>query len=137
MYKLAARNNCSFKIVHIARWLPDSIVPFFPLKCMGSPEKCTFIQFLSTVHAKVANPNPTNYIFLRSAINTLSIEHIKSPFFSKFKNRAGMPIIDVCPKVEYSGHSIQLVCLIVRNLVDCQNNSTDKIFLAAGTIATS
>ena len=27
------------------------------------------------MHAKVANSNPTNYIFLRSAINTLSIEH--------------------------------------------------------------
>ena len=32
---------------------------------------------LSTVHSKVANSNTTNYIFLRSAINTLSIEHIK------------------------------------------------------------
>ena len=42
----------------------------------------------STVHAKVANSNPTNYIFLRLAINTLSIEHTKSP---KFKNWAGMP----------------------------------------------
>ena len=42
-------------------------------------------QFLSTVHAKVANSNPTNYIFLRSAINTLSIEHIKSPFFQNLK----------------------------------------------------
>ena len=37
------------------------------------------------MHAKVANSNPTNYIFLRSAINTLSIEHIKSPFFQNFK----------------------------------------------------
>ena len=42
-------------------------------------------QFLSTVHAKVANSNPTNYIFLRSAINTLSIEHVKSPFFQNLK----------------------------------------------------
>ena len=48
-------------------------------------------QFLSTVHAKVANSNPTNYIFLRSAINTLSIEHLKSPFFQNLKNQAGMP----------------------------------------------
>ena len=46
---------------------------------------------LSTVHAtKVANSNPTNYIYLRSAINTLSPEHIKS---SKFKNKAGMPTL--------------------------------------------
>ena len=42
-------------------------------------------QFLSTVHAKLANYNPTNYIFMRSAINTLSIEHIKSPFFQNLK----------------------------------------------------
>ena len=56
------------------------------------PEKtCTFFQFLSTVHAKVVNSNPTNYIFLRSTIDTLSTEHIKSPFFPKFKNWAGMP----------------------------------------------
>ena len=55
---------------------------------MGSPgEKCTFFQFLSVVHAKVANSNPTNYIFPRSAINTLSIEHIKSPFFKNLKIR--------------------------------------------------
>ena len=86
MYKLAARSNCSFKIVQIARWLSDSIVPFFPLNVWGVPEKkCTFFQFLSTVHAKVANSNPINYIFLRSAINTLSIEHIKSPFFQNLK----------------------------------------------------
>ena len=39
-------------------------------------------QFLSTVHDKVANSNPTNYIFLRSAINTLSY---KSPFFQNLK----------------------------------------------------
>ena len=45
---------------------------------------CLF-QFLNTVHAKVANSNPTNYIFLRSAINALSIEHIKSPFFQNLK----------------------------------------------------
>ena len=37
------------------------------------------------MHAKVANSNPTNYIFLRLAINTLSIEHIKSPFFQNLK----------------------------------------------------
>ena len=86
MYKLAARSNCSFKIVQIARWLPDLIVPFFPLNVWGAPEKkCTFFQFLSTMHAKVANSSPTNYIFLRSAINTLSIEHIKSPFFQNLK----------------------------------------------------
>jgi len=40
------------------------------------------------VYAKVAISNPTNYIFLRSAINTLSIDLIKSPYF---KNQAGMP----------------------------------------------
>ena len=37
------------------------------------------------MHAKVVNSNPTNYIFLRLAINTLSIEHIKSPFFQSLK----------------------------------------------------
>ena len=37
------------------------------------------------MHAKVTNSNPTNYIFLRSAINTLSIEHIKSLFFQNLK----------------------------------------------------
>ena len=37
------------------------------------------------MHAKVANSNPTNYIFLRSAINTLSIEYIKNPFFQNLK----------------------------------------------------
>ena len=102
MYKLAARSNCSFKIVQIARWLPDSIVPYFPLKCMGNPgEKCTFFQFLSTVHAKVANSNPTNYIFLRSAINTLSIEHIKSPFFQNLK--IGLECLFVAPGVRVLG----------------------------------
>ena len=30
--------------------------------------------------AKVANANPTNYIFLRLVINTLSIEHIAKKF---------------------------------------------------------
>ena len=39
------------------------------------------------MYAKVANSNPTNYIFLRLAINTLSIEHIKSPFFQNIKIR--------------------------------------------------
>ena len=43
------------------------------------------------MHAKVVNTNPTNYIFLRAAINTLSIEH--SPFFQNLKNWAGMPTI--------------------------------------------
>ena len=54
---------------------------------MGKKYSQTFFQFLSTVHAKVANSNPTNYIFLRSVFNTLSIEHIKSPFFQNFKIR--------------------------------------------------
>ena len=40
---------------------------------------------LSTVHAKVANSNPTNYIFLRLAINTVSIEYIKILFFQNLK----------------------------------------------------
>ena len=88
MYKLAARSNCSFKTVQIARWLPDSIVPFSPLKCMGNPgEKMYLFSVVNTVHAKVANSNPTNYIFLRSAINTLSSEHIKSQFFQNLKIR--------------------------------------------------
>ena len=42
-------------------------------------------QFLSTMHAKVANSNPTNYIFLRLAMITLSIEHIKSLFFQNLR----------------------------------------------------
>ena len=42
-------------------------------------------QFLITVHAKAANSNLTNYIFLRLAITTLSIEHIKSPFFKNLE----------------------------------------------------
>ena len=44
----------------------------FPLlNVWGAKEKkCTYFQFLSIVHAKVANSNPTNYVFLRSAINT-------------------------------------------------------------------
>ena len=64
----------------------------FPCKMYGEPwRKNVPFQFLSTVHAKVANSNPTNYIFLRSTINTLSIEHIKSPFFQNSKNRSGMP----------------------------------------------
>jgi len=37
------------------------------------------------VHAKVAIFNPTNYIFLRSAINTLSTEYIKSSYFQSLK----------------------------------------------------
>ena len=96
MYKLAARSNCSFKTVQVAKWLPNSIVPFFLWKALE--KKCTFFRFLSTVHAKVANSNPTNYIFLRLAINTLrlSIKHIRSPFFQNFK--------------------IGLECLIIRSL---------------------
>ena len=43
------------------------------------------MYFFSTVHAKAANSNPTNYIFLRLAINTLFIEHIDSPFFQNLK----------------------------------------------------
>ena len=35
LHVLAARCNCSFKIVQVARWLPDSIVPFFPVKMYG------------------------------------------------------------------------------------------------------
>ena len=59
----------------------------------GAPEKKNYLfQFLSTMHAKVANSNPTNYILLRSAINTLSIEHIKSQLFQNLKNRAGISI---------------------------------------------
>ena len=88
MYKPAARSSCSFKTSRVARWLLHSIVPFHPLKCMGSPgEKMHLFQFLSTVHAKVAIFNPTNYIFLRSAINTLSTEHIKSSYFQSLKIR--------------------------------------------------
>ena len=34
--------------------------------------------------AKVSNSTPTNYIFLRSAIITLSVEHIKSWNFQNF-----------------------------------------------------
>ena len=43
---------------------------------------CVYVDgiVVGAVHAKVANSNPTNYIFLRSAINTLSIEHIKVHF---------------------------------------------------------
>jgi len=36
-----------------ARWLPHSIVPFHPLKCMGSSGEKLYV--LSTVHAKVAS----------------------------------------------------------------------------------
>jgi len=85
MHKPAARSRCSFKTTQVIRWLPHSILPFHPLKCMGSPgEKCTF-QFLSTLYAKVAIFNTTNYIFLRSAINTLSIELIISAYFRSLK----------------------------------------------------
>ena len=106
MYKPAARSNCSFKIVQIARWLPDLIVPFSPLKCKRNPgEKCTFFQFLSTVHAKVANSNPTNYIFLRSAICTLSIEHIKSPFFQILKIGLECLILDFSKTFDKVSHS--------------------------------
>jgi len=44
------------------------------------------------VRAKVAISNPTNYIFLRSTINTLSIEHMKIPYFQSLKIGAGIPI---------------------------------------------
>jgi len=46
-----------------------------------------FFQFLSSMHAKVAISNPTNYIFLRMAINTLSFELIK-------RNWAVMPTVN-------------------------------------------
>jgi len=51
-------------------------------------------QFLSTMRAKVAISNPLNYIFLRLAINILSIELVKS-IFPKFKNWAGMPTFSI------------------------------------------
>ena len=53
----------------------------------GEPRRknVPFFQFLSIVHAKVANSNQKNYIFLRSTINTLSIEHIKNLFFLNLK----------------------------------------------------
>jgi len=51
------------------------IVPFHPLKCMGSPGEIMYLfQFLSTVRAKVAISNLTNYIFPKLSINTLSVE---------------------------------------------------------------
>ena len=104
MYKLAARNDCSFKTVQFARWLPDSIVPFLPLKCAESPgEKIVPFSVLSTVHAKVANSNPTNYIFLRSTIKTLSIEHIKK-MFPKYKNRAGLPTNSIAAEIIVDMH---------------------------------
>ena len=39
MYKLAARSNCSYKRVQVARLLPNSIVTFFPLKCTERPRE--------------------------------------------------------------------------------------------------
>ena len=74
-----------------------------PLKMYG--EKKYLFQFLSTVHAKVAIFNPTNYTFLRSA--TLSIEHIKSFIFQKFKNLAGMPTcgIYIDTNVRYTSYT--------------------------------
>ena len=86
LYKLAAWSNCHFRTVQGAVWLSEYIVPFLPIKYMGTLEKkCTFFQFLSFACAKVANSNLTNYIFLRSAIITLSVEHKKSLFFQNFR----------------------------------------------------
>ena len=60
--------------------------------------KCTLFQFSSTVHAKVSNSNPINYIVLRSAINTVSIGHnYKLSIFLKFEIQAGMPTIITKP----------------------------------------
>jgi len=72
MYKPAARSSCSFKTIQVARWLPHSIVLFYP---MGSPRK---MYLSSTVHAKVA-------IFSTQLLN------LKKCIFPKFKNWAGMP----------------------------------------------
>jgi len=33
----AARNSCSLKTAQVAKWLPNSIVPFQPLKMYGNP----------------------------------------------------------------------------------------------------
>ena len=86
MYKHAARSSCSFEKIQVTRWLPHSFVPFYPLKCEGSPgEKMYLFQFLNTVYAKVVIFNPTNNVFLRSAINALSIEPIKGAHFRSLK----------------------------------------------------
>ena len=66
-------------------------------------------QFLSTVHAKVANSNPTNYIFLRLAIITLSIEHIKKPVFPKFKIE-----LECLPQVTYQAKQTSHECSSTR-----------------------
>ena len=68
-------------------------------------------QFVSTVCSKVAISNPTNYIFLRSAINTLSY---KKSIFPKLKNRAGIPTCSVylfqneCPLILVQLHTIEV-----------------------------
>jgi len=74
MYKPAGTSNCSSKTIQVAIWLPNSI---------GSPgeNNVSFIQFLSTVHAEVANSNPTNY----EIGNQYSIFWAyKKPIFPKF-----------------------------------------------------
>jgi len=51
---------------------------------MGSPGEKMYLSSVfkhCDVHARVAIFNPTNYIFLRLAMNALSIELIKSAYF--------------------------------------------------------
>ena len=54
---------------------------------------------------------------------TLSLSLALKLLLHPLKLNAWGNLLDAFPKVEYSGYSIQLVCLVVRNLVDCRNNS--------------
>ena len=37
--QLPVRSSCSFKTVQVVRWIPNSIVPCFPFKCMVPQRK--------------------------------------------------------------------------------------------------
>ena len=48
-------------------------------------KNCTFFCKKNFVRIPVATPTLINYIYLRSAINTLYLQHIKSSIFRTFK----------------------------------------------------
>ena len=48
-------------------------------------KNCTFFRKKIFVRIPVATPTLINYIYLRSAINTLYLQHIKSSIFRTFK----------------------------------------------------
>jgi len=94
MYKPAARSSCSFKATQVARWLPYSIVPFHPIKCMGSPGKTMYLFSVFKHHACQSSYFQPCKLYIFEIGNQYSTYGAyKKSIFPKFKNQAGMPMV--------------------------------------------